>query len=404
MSFDVERTTSLEEFTAAVLAIGQYFSLEADSDRFDRFSKNLPFERMFGAREDGQVVGGAGSFQFEVTVPGGAGVPAAGVTVVGTSPTHRRKGVLRALMRAQLDDVHERGEPLAMLWASDEMIYGRFGYGMASWVGEAAIPREAQFTVPVENSRRLRFVEKDEAMSLFPQVWEQVRPHIPGMLNRTPTWWEWRILFDSPDNRDGGGPKRLVVLERDGQPEGYAVYRHRPKWEQGMPAGEIEAIEAIALDGPPTAELWRYLLDIDWAAKVTAWLLPLDHQLFHLLANPRRMSFRIFDGLWVRLVDVGAALSARAYAGDGRIVFDVVDSFCPWNEGRWKLEGGEASRTDEEPDLRCDVQLLGSTYLGAVTFSELLRVGRLEELRPEAAARADAFFSWPRAPWCPEIF
>jgi predicted acetyltransferase len=358
---------------------------------------------MHAARENGQIVGGAGAFEFETTVPGGT-VPTAGVTVVGTYPTHRRRGVLTAMMRAQLDDVHERGEPVAMLWASDELIYGRFGYGLASWVGEAAIPREAQFTVPVENRRRLRFVEKDEAMELFPRVWEQLRPQIPGMLSRSSSWWEWRILFDSPDSRDGGGPKRLVILERDGEPEGYAIYRHKPKWEHGLPTGEVEAIEAIALDGPATAELWRYLLDIDWAAKTTAWLLPMDHQLFHLLANPRRMTFRVFDGLWVRLVDVGAALSARTYTGDGRVVFDVVDSFCPWNEGRWKLEGGEASRTEEEPDLRCDVQLLGSTYFGAITFSELLRAGRLEELRPGAAVEADVLFSWPRAPWCPEIF
>jgi predicted acetyltransferase len=404
VTFEVRRTENLEEFTEGVLAIGQYFSLEATSDRLERFSKNLPFERMFSARADGQVVGGAGSFQFEVTVPGGAAVPAAGVTVVGTSPTHRRKGVLRAMMRTQLDDVHERGEPLAMLWASDEMIYGRFGYGIASWVGEAAIPREAQFTVPVENRRQVRLVEKDEALSVFPNVWAQVRPHLPGMLSRTTNWWEWRILFDSPETREGGGPKRFVVLERDGTPEGYAIYRHRPKWDHGLPAGEVEAIEAVALDGPATAELWRFLLDIDWATKITAWLLPTDHQLFHLLANPRRMSFRVFDGLWVRLVDVGGALSAREYVGDERVVLEVVDGFCPWNEGRWKLEGGEASRTDEEPDLRCDVQLLGSTYLGAISFSELARAGRLAELRPGAAARADALFAWPRAPWCPEIF
>jgi predicted acetyltransferase len=403
VSFEVRPCADLDEFSQALLAIGQYFNLEATSDRIQRFSSNLPVERMHAAHEDGRIVGGAGAFEFEVTVPG-AMVPCAGVTVVGTYPTHRRRGVLKAMMRAQLDDVHERGEPVAMLWASDEQIYGRFGYGLASWVGEASVPREAQFTVPVETRRRLRFVEKDEAMELFPKVWEQLRPEIPGMLGRKSTWWDFRILFDSPDNRDGGGPKRLVVLELDGEPEGYAVYRHRPKWEQGIPAGEVEVLEAMALEGPATAELWRFLLDIDWSAKASVFLLPVDHQLFHLLANPRRMNYRLFDGLWMRLVDVGAALSARQYTGDGRVVFDVVDAFCPWNEGHWKLEGGEAGRTDEEADIRCDVQLLGSTYLGAITFSELLRAGRLEELRPGAAAAADALFSWPRAPWCPEIF
>jgi predicted acetyltransferase len=403
MSFDVQPCADLDEFSQAVFAIGQYFLLEPSSERIERFSKNLPIERMHAAREDGRIVGGAGAFPFEMSVPGRT-VSTAGVTVVGTYPTHRRRGVLRAMMRAQLDDVHERGEPVAALFASEETIYGRFGYGMASYMGEASLPREAQFAVPLDARGRVRLVEKEEALELFPQVWEAVRPQIPGMLGRTRSWWEYRILFDPPDNRDGGGPKRLVVLEADDGAEGYAVYRHRPKWEDGVPVGEVEVIEAIAHDGRPTAELWRFLLDIDWAARITAWLLPVDHQLFHLLATPRRMRFRVGDGLWVRLVDVGAALSARDYATDGSVVFEVVDPFCPWNDGRWKLEDREATRTRAAADLRCDVTALGTVYLGAFTFSELVRAGRVEELQPGAAARADPMFSWNRAPWCPEIF
>jgi len=403
VSFEVRTCENLDEFSQAMLGVGQYFNLEPGSERIERFAKTLPFERMHAAHEDGQIVGGAGAFEFEVTVPG-ASVPCAGVTVVGTYPTHRRRGVLRAMMRAQLDDVHERGDPVAMLWASDELIYGRFGYGLASWVGDASIPREATFTVPVENRRWLRLVEKREALELFPQVWEQLRPQMPGMLSRTSAWWESRILFDSPEGRHGAGPMHFVTLELDGRAEGYAVYRHRPKWEHGVPSGEVEVLEAMALDGAATAELWRFLLDIDWSAQTSMFLLPADHQLFHLLANPRRMNYRIFDGLWVRLVDVGAALSARRYAQDGSIVVDVVDSFCPWNEGRWKLEDGIASRTEDAADLRLDVALLGGSYLGAIAFSALLRAGRLEELTPGAAAKADALFLWNRAPWCPEIF
>jgi predicted acetyltransferase len=403
MSFDVQPCADLDEFSQAVFAIGQYFLLEPSSERIERFSKNLPIERMHAARENGRIVGGAGAFPFEMSVPGRT-VSTAGVTVVGTYPTHRRRGVLRAMMRAQLDDVHERGEPVAALFASEETIYGRFGYGMASYMGEASLPREAQFAVPLDARGRVRLVEKEEALELFPQVWEAVRPQIPGMLGRTRSWWEYRILFDPPDNRDGGGPKRLVVLEADDGAEGYAVYRHRPKWEDGVPVGEVEVIEAIAHDGRPTAELWRFLLDIDWAARITAWLLPVDHQLFHLLATPRRMRFRVGDGLWVRLVDVGAALSARDYATDGSVVFEVVDPFCPWNDGRWKLEDQEATRTRAAADLRCDVTALGTVYLGAFTFSELVRAGRVEELQPGAAARADPPISWNRAPWCPEIY
>jgi predicted acetyltransferase len=404
MTLRVQPCRDLDEFTQAVFAIGQYFALDATEERMERFSRNLPLERMHAARDDGRIVGGAGVFPFELTVPG-AVVPTAGVTVVGTYPTHRRRGVLRAMMRAQLDDVHERGEPLALLWASEETIYGRFGYGMASLAGEMALPREhSDFASPLEQRGVVRLVDPQEALVLFPRVWDRVRREIPGMLGRTRNWWELRILFEQPGGGGDGGPKRYVVLETDGQPEGYAIYRHKPKWDQGVSESEIEVVEAMALDGRPTGELWRYLLDIDWAARVRAQLLPIDHPLVQLLAKPRRMRFRVGDGLWARLVDVGEALSARRYAADGAVVIEVVDAFCPWNEGRWRLADGRAKRTTTSPQLRCDVSALGAIYLGGFGFSELVRGGRVEELRRGAAARADAMFRWNRAPWCPEIF
>ena len=404
MRLRVEPCADLGEFGDAVFAIGQYFAFDPTEERMERFSWNLPIERMHAARESKKIVGGAGAFPFEMTVPGGV-VPTAGVTVVGTYPTHRRRGVLRSMMRAQLDDVHERGEPMALLWASEETIYGRFGYGMASFAGEIELPREySAFARPLEREGSLRFVDADEALELFPRVWNRVRRGIPGMLARTRNWWELRILFEPPGGGNEGGPKRFVALEKDGRPEGYAIYRHKPKWENGVSNSELEVIEAIAYDGRPTAELWRYLLDIDWAARITASLLPVDHPLFFLLATPRRMRYRVFDGVWARLVDVGAALSARGYAADGTVVFDVVDEFCPWNEGRWRLSGGRAKRTTASAQLRCDVSALGSAYLGGFSFSELVRGGRVEELRRGAAARADAMFASTRAPWCPEIF
>jgi predicted acetyltransferase len=404
MSVEVVPCANLDEFGAAVFAIGQYFGMEPTEERMERFSRNLPFERMHAAREDGTTVGGAGAFPFEMTIPGGT-VPTAGVTVVGTFPTHRRRGVLRAMMRAQLDDVHERGEPVAALWASEETIYGRFGYGMASLNAAVTVPRAGSaYAVPLEPRGRVRLVETEEALELFPQVWDEVRRSIPGMLGRSRTWWEYRILFDSPETRQGGGPKRLAVLETDGRAEGYAIYRHKFGFSDGEPDSELAVVEAVGLDGRPTAEVWRYLFDIDWTVKITAGLMPVDHQLWQLLATPRRMKMRLGDGLWVRLVDVGAALGARAYAGDGSVVFDVRDAFCPWNEGRWKLEDGAASRTDEAADLACDVTALGSVYLGGFTWEQLVRGTRVQELTEGAAANADAIFGSWRAPWCPEIF
>ncbi|HSJ94242.1 MAG TPA: GNAT family N-acetyltransferase, partial [Gaiellaceae bacterium] len=393
---------SLDEFGRAVFAIGQYFGLEPSGERIERFSRNLPLDRMHAAWEGDAIVGGAGAFPFELTVPGGV-VPTAGVTVVGTFPTHRRRGVLRSLMRAQLDDVHERGEPVALLWASEETIYGRFGYGMASQTGAVSIPKEhSAFALPLEREGTLRLVGADEALRLFPRVWNRVRRRIPGMLRRSRTWWELRVLFDPPGS--GEPPKRFVVLERDGRPEGYAVYRHKPNWEDGVSDSELQVVEAVALDGRPTVELWRYLLDVDWAARTTASLLPVDHALWWLLAAPRRMRMRVGDGLWARLVDVGAALSARRHASDGPLVVEVIDAFCPWNAGRWRIADGTAKRTRAAAHVRCDVSALGAVYLGASGFAELVRAGRAEELRRGGAARADALFRGERAPWCPEIY
>ena len=134
------------------------------------------------------------------------------------------------------------------------------------------------------------------------------------MFGRTDTWWETRNLPDPPDRRQGGGEKNALVLELDGEPAGYALYRIHTKFEGGAAAGHVDVIEAIA-DGPvATRELWRVLLDMDWKATLKAYLLPIDHPLVHQLSYPRRMQLRVGDGLWVRLVDVGAALSARAYA------------------------------------------------------------------------------------------
>jgi predicted acetyltransferase len=339
-----------------------------------------------------------------MTVPGGD-VPTAGVSVVGVYPTHRRRGILRALMRAQLDDVRERREPMAALWASEEPIYGRFGYGVAGFCGEIALPHEyTTFARPVEPEGTLRFLEPAEVLEAIPPVFERIRLDWPGMFSRNRLWWEQREIEDPEDRRNGAGPKRWIAYEQDGSIEGFAVYRHRPEWEHGSTIGELRVLEALGSSPAALRDLWGYLVAIDWKATVKSSLLPPDHPLFLLLATPRRLRYRLGDSLWVRLVDVGTALSSRRYSSDDAVVFEVVDDFCRWNEGRWKLEGGTATRTKDEPDLRLPVQSLGSAFLGGVQFAALARAGRADELREGALARADSLFRWDRQPWCPQIF
>jgi predicted acetyltransferase len=403
---EVRTCRTPEELRDAAAAIVHYFGRDKpDEEWSERWLNNFEVGRMHAAFDDGAIVAGAGAFSFGMTVPGGASVPTAGVTIVGVLPTHRRRGILRSMMRAQLDDVHERGEPLAALFASEETIYGRYGYGLASLNVQFDVDKaHSAFRPGVETTGRVRLVDATTAAAQMPAVYEAVRSVTPGMMERPPSWWEHRMLADPVAFRFGGGPKHLAVLDVDGEARAYAIYRLNVAFGDLGPETTLRTIEVIAADPAATASIWRYLLDVDWTKTVSARLQPLDHPLLLLLARPNFATPTISDGLWVRLVDLQAALSARTYADDRPIVFEVRDEFCPWNEGRWKLEGGEASRTDDAADIALDVAELGSVYLGGFTFRDLQRAGRIEELREGAVYGADVIFRTDAAPWCPEIF
>jgi predicted acetyltransferase len=370
----------------------------------ESLARVLPAERLHAARDGDDVVGGAGAFPFRLAVPGGR-IDAAGVTVVGVLPTHRRRGVLTRLMRAQLDDCHRRGEAVAYLWATEDTIYGRFGYGVGSFTAEIELPREhAGYHAPFERAGRTRLVPRADAEPLVAPIYERVATVTPGMSARSPAWWQARALADPDWRRQGGGELQCVVLELDRGPAAYALYRLNLSFDRGTQTGAVVVTEAMGDSPEATVALWRFLLDIDWMAKVRASLLPVDHPLLLLLAEPRRLRFSLRDGLWVRLVDVGAALGARAYAATDSVVVEVADAFCPWNAGCWRVGKEGVERSGHTPDLRCDVTALGSVYLGGFTWAQLARALRVEEVRAGAVARADALFRTDRVPWCPEVF
>ncbi len=402
---EIRTVTSVEELRDAAAPITHYFGRDKPDEQWaERWLKNFELDRMHAALDGDSFVGGAGAYALLMTVPGGV-LPAAGVTVVAVLPTHRRRGILRAMMRAQLDDVHERGEPLAALWASEETIYGRYGYGLASLSLELEIPKvNGAYGPGVEQAGSVRLVDAVEAAKLMPAVYDAVRRTTPGMYERAAAWWEHRVLIDLPESRFGAGPKLYAVLEVDGVAQAYAVYRLNVSFGNLGPETTVQTQEVIGATPIATASIWRYLLDVDWTQTVSARLLAIDHPLLLLLARLNLSRPTVSDGLWVRLVDVGAALSGRSYAGDGSVVLVVRDEFCDWNTGRWRLEGGEAVRTDADADLALDAADLASVYLGGFTFQELWRAGRVQELREGGLARADELFRTDVAPWCPEIF
>lgn len=405
MDVDIRPCASAEEVSQAISPIGYYIGRSAaNEDQSKRFARVLPVERVYGAWEGGRAVGGLAALPLRLTVPGGR-VPAAGVTVAGVLPTHRRRGLLRAMMRALLDACRMQGEPVAYLWASEDTIYGRFGFGLASLTAEIDLPRErSAFHARFASAARVRLVPLAAAEEYVAPVYESVASVTPGMFARSSAWWQDRTLADPEWLRGGRGELQCAVLEHEGRPTGYALYRMNWAFERGLQAGSIAVVEALSESPAATAAIWRYLLDIDWLARVKAGLLPIDHPLLLLAAEPRRLGFSLRDGVWIRLLDAKAALSARSYQDRGSVVIEVIDEFCPWNAGHWRIGADGVDRTDEAPDLRCDVSALGSVYLGGFTWTQLARALRVEEVVSHASARADAIFRVAGAPWCPEIF
>ncbi|MDQ3752443.1 MAG: GNAT family N-acetyltransferase [Actinomycetota bacterium] len=380
------------------------FGEEPPDEDLKRHARLTEVERSIAAFDGNAMVGTATANTCGMTVPGGGAVPAAGVTGVGVLPTHRRRGALRKMMRSQLDDIHERGEPVAILWASEAGIYRRFGYGLASLQATLEIERDrAAFRKVLPPVGRTRLMDIDEATRVLPEVYDRVRPATPGMLTRSAAWWKDHVLHNLRMTRNGGIPMWRAVVEIEGRPEAYALYRVHPAWNQGSPIGRLEAIEVMATAPDAMQEIWRYLLGVDLVARIEAYWLPADHPLLLMVTEPSRLRFGLQDALFLRLVDVGRALEARGYRHEDTLTFEIHDLFCPWNEGRWQLrvhpEGATVARTSEEADLVLDVEDLGSVYLGAFTFEHLLMSCRLQEATPGAVRRADAMFVTERAPW-----
>ncbi|AZM62304.1 MULTISPECIES: GNAT family N-acetyltransferase [unclassified Streptomyces] len=368
------------------------------------------FDRFLAAWDGGACVGSAGAFSFRLTVPGGASVPAAGVTMVSVAATHRRRGLLTSMMRRQLDDVRSWGEPLAVLTASEPGIYGRFGYGAATFQTDARIDtRRAGLSVPAgTDDVRLRYAEPAEVLDACEAVYARLVPGRPGMTARRPGW-ERLGLLDPESRRDGGSPLQCVVAERDGGTVGYARFHVVPSWGPAGPDGEVRLSELAALDPAADAALWRFLFDIDLTSTLVARGRPVDDSWQYLVSDIRRCRPTLRDALYVRLVDVGAALRARTYQAPVDVVLEVADSFCPWNEGRWRLtgdtKGASCERTEDAADLAVSVRELGAAYLGGVSLTALAGAGRVRELRSGALAEASlAFGSGGAAPWLPHGF
>ncbi|MFL6116897.1 MAG: GNAT family N-acetyltransferase [Catenulispora sp.] len=369
----------------------------------------LPLARTVAAFDGDEMVSTGGDLPFELTVPGGGTVPAAGVTMISVKATHRRRGILTSVMRHQLHGWHERGaEPVAMLYASEPAIYGRFGYALGTQALALTIPRgdNGLSAVPGIDKFRMRMADPRAAYERCQAVYEACRPSRPGMLSRVGDAWRELRLNDIEYVRHGAGLLRCVVAEdASGTAAGFAWYRAKEDYTNpARPDCEVQVKEIYAHDLASYVALWRFLLDLDLTSEIQANVAS-DDPLMSLLADPRQTVPRLLDMVYVRLVDVDRALAARRYATPVDVVFEVSDPFCPWNTGRWRLsgdaDGAVCEATTDPADLVLGPRELGAAYLGGVPLSVLGRAGRIEELRAGALAAASRALVSDVAPFVP---
>ncbi|MBW5250370.1 GNAT family N-acetyltransferase [Streptomyces poriferorum] len=394
-------------FSSLELAFG---GSQEPAEQREQYRSVTEYERSIGIWDGDDVVATTGAFTFRLAVPGGALVPAAGVTMVSVASTHRRRGLLTSMMRRQLDDVRALGEPIAVLTASEPEIYGRFGYGAATRQMSLAIDTDrVRLSVPEGTDEvRLRYARKDEAVDACESVYARLVPGRPGTPAHGPGW-ERKSLIDPESSRAGGSALQCLLAERDGELVGYTNYHIKPDWDNAGPKGRIVVSDLAALDPAAYAALWRFLFAIDLTSTIEARNRPTDDAVLHLVSDVRRCDIRQRDSLHLRLVDVGAALEARTYRGPLDLVFEVEDAFCPWNAGRWRLTadakgGASCKRTEDAADLALSVRELGTAYLGGESLGSLALAGRVRELRAGAVAEASSAFVSDVAPWLPRGF
>jgi predicted acetyltransferase len=366
-------------------------------------------DRSIGAVEDGEWIGGAGAYSFEMTLPGGATLPAAGVTMVGVSPAHRRRGILRQLMARQLDDVVARDEPVAILTASESNIYGRFGYGLASSHASIEIDStRSAFRPDAEPSPsgRVRMLRTADAAGPLQAAYDRCRLLRPGTITRSADYWKLH-LFDRDRWRDGASALYIAIHEdTSGQPDGFVSWRVKSSWtDSGLPRATVVVNDLCGASADIEAVLWRLVLDVDLSTRVVAENRPVDEAIRWRLQEPRRAQTTVIsDFLWLRVLDVARVLEARAYPVTGQLVLEVHDPFRPNTGGRFLLDADvkspSCSRTDAEPDLAMDIDDLGAIYLGGVAPSTLAAAGRIKARSGEVLGRADDLFRSTPAPFC----
>jgi predicted acetyltransferase len=405
------RSVSHDEMRAFFEAVFGAFGEDIKDDAFEAEMLTAEPDRTLAAFDGDAIVGNAGAYSFDLAVPGGR-LPAAGVSFVGVAATHRRRGVLTSMMQRQLRDIHDRGEPVAILWASEAAIYGRYGYGVASRKSDIVIDRvdtRLRTDCPVDDSVSLRLVAADDMPAVITAVEAEV-PGRPGSFQRNEKWIA-SVLVDNEDDRNGYSALRHLVAQRGSQPVGYALYRIkngelRP---YNLADGDAVVWQQQAVTPAVDAMLTRHLLSLDLVRRVRWWNLPLDASLPHLLTDPRQARTTVTDGIHLRVIDVPVALSGRRYVTPlDDVVIELTDPVFAGNTGRWRLRGDRekafCERTETPADVAMDIETLGAIYLGGISLTSLAAAGRVSRGSADSVREVSAAFAWDVQPMCLNTF
>jgi predicted acetyltransferase len=398
------RTVSDDEVPAFRHCILTTFGedLDADPEGDARMRALIPAAQRWGAFDGKTVVGTAGTYDHAIGVPGGGTIPMAGLTIVTVRPTHRRRGLLRALMQFHLEDARQRGFAIAGLWASEASIYGRFRYGIAAHSDVITI-ENAQTVVLREGVRAddaIDWLDDAAARDLLPAIYARATAERPGVLRRTEVWWRERRFIEAPLFRGGMSKRRHVIARRGGEPVGYLAYRQKGAFDVSGPNGKLDIVELVAIDSRAELSLWQFALRADLYPNVSYWNAPVDDALAWAVTDPRRIQRRRTDSLWLRIEDPAKALAARGYGADGTLRF--ASDGAAW-ELVVEAGHGRCSPTTRAAELVLAPTALGSLYLGGVSATQLARAS-LVRGDVTALALADRMFASSIAPWCPEVF
>ncbi|MFD9501119.1 GNAT family N-acetyltransferase [Streptomyces sp. NPDC060035] len=416
MSLDL-RTVTESEYPDWLRAVGTGFlnsSVPTDEEIKGRLA-HTDLSRVQGVFDAGRCVATFRSFAQELSVVGGATVRADAISAVTVTPTHRRRGLLRRMMTADLAAAKERGDVVASLIAAEYPIYGRYGFGPASWTTEWEIdvPRaglDPRRPVPFEgDAGRIDLVDGAEVRRIGPALHDRLAVRQPGVISRDERWWRLNTGIDVPPKDEWKEPFYAVHRSADGEVDGLIVYRADDNWSDAkQPLNKATVKSMIAVTPEAERALWHLLFSIDWITTVRTGYRAPDDLLPLLLPDPRAArTVTQADWLWLRILDIPRALEARAYASEATLVLDIHDG-TGLTAGRFRLDvspsGASCTPTTQSADLTLDARELGTLFLGDESTLRLAALGRIEENRAGAAASADAVFRTARRPWCPDVF